>query len=88
MLFFTGEHPRIGALDVCPFVPLWTDTDQESVKLAEDFGTRLAKELDVPVYFYEDCQPAGYRKTLTQIRETQYEGLEDKVCICHAQDFT
>jgi glutamate formiminotransferase/formiminotetrahydrofolate cyclodeaminase len=74
-----GEHPRIGALDVCPFVPVANVTMEECVECAKEFGRRLAEELGVPVYLYEYAQPLEYRKKLPQIREGEYEGLPEKI---------
>jgi len=76
-----GEHPRNGALDVCPFVPVANVTMEECAELARKFGKRLAEELDVPVFLYEEAQtdPAkAYRKALKQIRSGEYEALKDK----------
>lgn len=74
-----GEHPRIGALDVCPFVPVANVTMEECVECAKRFGKRLAEELGVPVYLYEYAQPLEYRKKLPKIREGEYEGLPEKI---------
>ncbi len=74
-----GEHPRIGALDVCPFVPLRGVSIDECVELAKEFGEKLAAEFHVPVYFYECAQKQEHRKTIRQIREMEYEGLQEKV---------
>lgn len=74
-----GEHPRIGALDVCPFVPVSNVTMEECVECAKEFGRRLAEELNVPVYLYEYAQTLEYRKKLSQIREGEYEGLKEKI---------
>lgn len=74
-----GEHPRNGALDVCPFVPVAGVTMEDCVALAKEFGKRLAAELDVPVYLYEEAQPLEYRKQLKQIRKGEYEALRDKL---------
>lgn len=74
-----GEHPRIGALDVCPFVPISNVTMEECVECAKEFGRRLAEELNVPVYLYEYAQTLNYRKKLPQIREGEYEGLKEKI---------
>ena len=83
MIVHVGEHPRIGALDVCPFVPVANITMKECAELAREFGHRLASELGVPVYLYEKAVPESdsydYRRTLPQIREGEYEGLEKKV---------
>ncbi|MCX7909906.1 MAG: glutamate formimidoyltransferase [Ignavibacteria bacterium] len=74
-----GEHPRIGALDVCPFVPVANVSMEECVECSKEFGKRLAEELSVPVYLYEFAQPLEYRKKLPQIREGEYEGLPEKI---------
>ena len=75
----TGEHPRIGAMDVCPFVPVANVTMDECVELANIFGSRLAEELNVPVYLYENAARSDYRKTLPQIREGEYEALPNRI---------
>ncbi|MGQ9820065.1 MAG: glutamate formimidoyltransferase [Candidatus Kapaibacteriales bacterium] len=74
-----GEHPRIGALDVCPFVPIANVTMEECVECSREFGKRLADELSVPVYLYEYAQNLDYRKKLSQIRDGEYEGLKEKI---------
>jgi len=75
----TGEHPRMGALDVCPFVPVANVTMEECVALAKEFGRRCAEELGVPVYLYEHASQQTHRKTLTQIRDGEYEGVAAKI---------
>jgi glutamate formiminotransferase / formiminotetrahydrofolate cyclodeaminase len=70
-----GEHPRMGALDVCPFVPVANVTMAECVVVAETFGRLAAEELGVPIYLYENAARADYRRTLPQIRRGEYEGL-------------
>lgn len=74
-----GEHPRIGALDVCPFVPVSNVTAEDCVECSQLFAQRLAEELTVPVYLYSDSQENQSRKTLPQIRKGEYEGLKEKV---------
>lgn len=74
-----GEHPRMGAMDVCPFIPVSNVTMEECVQCAKEFGRRLAEELDVPVYLYEYASERDYRKTLPQIRAGEYEGLAEKI---------
>lgn len=74
-----GEHPRIGALDVCPFVPVANVTMEDCVECAKEFARRAAEELGIPVYLYEYAQPLEYRKKLSQIREGEYEGLSEKI---------
>jgi len=75
----TGEHHRMGALDVCPFIPVAGVTMEDCVAISKVFGRRLAEELGVPVYLYEASASREYRKTLPQIREGQYEGLPQKI---------
>jgi glutamate formiminotransferase/formiminotetrahydrofolate cyclodeaminase len=74
-----GEHPRLGALDVCPFVPVSGVNMAECVALAREFGRRLAGELGVPVYLYEEAASEAHRKSLRQIRAGEYEGLAEKL---------
>jgi glutamate formiminotransferase / formiminotetrahydrofolate cyclodeaminase len=74
-----GEHPRMGALDVCPFVPVSGVSMAECVAIAEEFGRRLAKELQVPVYLYEEAARQEYRRRLADIRDGEYEGLAEKI---------
>lgn len=74
-----GEHHRMGALDVCPFIPVTGVTMDECVEISKLFGKRLADELGVPVYLYENSAALDYRKKLPQIREGQYEALAQRV---------
>jgi glutamate formiminotransferase/formiminotetrahydrofolate cyclodeaminase len=75
----TGEHPRMGALDVCPFIPVSNVTMDECVELSKEFGKKLADELGVPVFLYEFASIRDYRKKLPDIREGEYEGLPEKI---------
>ncbi|MCA1813748.1 MAG: glutamate formimidoyltransferase [Halobacteriales archaeon] len=74
-----GEHPRIGAVDVVPFVPISGATMEDCVKLAHRLGERLWSELQVPVYFYEAAALREERRNLEAIRKGQYEGLKEAV---------
>jgi glutamate formiminotransferase/formiminotetrahydrofolate cyclodeaminase len=74
-----GEHPRMGALDVCPFVPVSGVDMAECVACAEQFGRRLAEELHVPVFRYEAAARDAHRTSLKQIRAGEYEGLATKL---------
>jgi glutamate formiminotransferase len=74
-----GSHPRIGAVDVIPFVPLQNITMEECVELAHRFGQRYHKETGVPVYFYEEAALKPERKNLEAIRKGQYEVLKKEV---------
>ncbi len=74
-----GEHPRMGATDVVPFVPLGTSTMVEAVRLAERLGERVARELDVPVFLYASAARRPERADLAKVREGGFEGLRDTV---------
>jgi len=74
-----GEHPRFGAMDVCPFVPVSGITMQECVALAQEFGRRLGEELAVPVFLYEHAAKADCRRKLPDVREGEYEGLGERL---------
>ncbi|XP_074728341.1 formimidoyltransferase-cyclodeaminase isoform X3 [Strix uralensis] len=74
----TGEHPRMGALDVCPFVPVMNVSMEECVTCAHIFGQRLAAELGVPVYLYGEAAREESRKALPAIRAGEYEALPEK----------
>ncbi len=74
-----GEHPRMGAMDVCPFVPVSGVTKNDCVECAKEFGRRAAKEIGVPIYLYEFAQDKEYRKKLPQIREGEYEALPQRI---------
>jgi glutamate formiminotransferase/formiminotetrahydrofolate cyclodeaminase len=75
----TGEHPRMGALDVCPFIPVSGVEMEECVALARELGERVAREMNVPVYLYEEAQPQEQRRALRDIRSGEYEGLRQKL---------
>ena len=74
-----GAHSRIGATDVCPFVPLSGVTMADCVALARALGRRVAAELGIPVYFYEEAATRPERRNLATIRTGEYEGLPDKL---------
>ncbi|KYK26519.1 hypothetical protein AYK20_03715 [Thermoplasmatales archaeon SG8-52-1] len=73
-----GEHARMGALDVCPFIPIKGVTDKECVKLSKEFGEKMAKELGVPVFLYAKSATKPDRVRLPDIRKGEYEALEEK----------
>jgi glutamate formiminotransferase/formiminotetrahydrofolate cyclodeaminase len=75
----TGEHPRIGATDVVPFVPLSGCTMEDCVALARRLGERVAGELGIPVYFYEAAATRPDRTNLENLRRGQYEGLKTAI---------
>jgi len=74
-----GEHPRFGAMDVCPFVPVAGITMAECVAVAEKFGRRLGEELGVPVFLYEHAAKQAYRCKLPDVRQGEYEGLAKRL---------
>lgn len=74
-----GEHPRIGAVDVVPFVPIFDSTMAEAVELAKQTGEEIARRFGVPVYLYEEAASAHYRRNLADIRKGEFEGLAEKM---------
>jgi len=72
----TGEHPRLGATDVVPFVPISDITMQECVEIARRLGKRVGSELKIPVYLYEDAATRPERQNLENIRRGEYEALK------------
>lgn len=74
-----GAHPRMGATDVCPFVPISDVTMDECVELSKTLGKRVATELKIPVYLYENAASSPSRRNLADIRSGEYEGLPDKM---------
>jgi glutamate formiminotransferase / formiminotetrahydrofolate cyclodeaminase len=74
-----GEHPRIGSTDVVPFVPIANVTMEECVKLAQDYGRRVATDLNIPIYLYEFAASSPERRNLATIRKGEYEGLAQKL---------
>ncbi len=78
MTVHQGSHPRMGAVDVVPFIPDRDVTTEEAVEIAREFGEYLGS-LGVPVYYYEDAATCEERKSLVKIRKGQYEALEEKM---------
>jgi len=74
-----GEHPRLGATDVCPFVPVEGATLDDCVAIAKRLGRRVADELGIPVYLYEHAATRPERRSLADIRQGEYEGLAAKL---------
>lgn len=74
-----GGHPRLGAVDVVPFVPVEGITMGECADLARAFGRRVGEVLGIPVYLYEEAASRPERKNLATIRKGEYEGLEEKL---------
>ena len=75
----TGEHPRMGAVDVMPFVPIKDATNEECIELSQVVGKRIAEEADLPVFLYEMSATKPARKNLATIRKGQFEGMAEKV---------
>jgi len=73
-----GEHARMGALDVCPFIPIKGVTDDDCIKLSKKFGEKMSKELDVPVFLYAKSAAKPERVRLPDIRKGEYKALEEK----------
>jgi glutamate formiminotransferase/formiminotetrahydrofolate cyclodeaminase len=74
-----GEHPRMGATDVCPLIPVSNITMQETAKYAQELGRRVGEELKIPVYLYEEAQSNKNRSNLSVIRNGEYEGFFKKI---------
>lgn len=74
-----GEHPRMGATDVCPLIPVSGITMDETVTFARRLAERVGRELNIPVYLYDAAQPDKSRSNLAAIRAGEYEGLATKV---------
>jgi len=74
-----GSHPRMGATDVCPFVPVKNITMEECVKIAKEVGEKVGKELGIPIYLYEEAATDLKRQNLATIRSGEYEALDEKL---------
>jgi glutamate formiminotransferase / formiminotetrahydrofolate cyclodeaminase len=74
-----GEHPRMGATDVCPLIPIANITMEETAKYAVKLGKMVGEQLHIPVYFYENAQPDKKRSNLSVIRAGEYEGFFKKI---------
>jgi glutamate formiminotransferase/formiminotetrahydrofolate cyclodeaminase len=74
-----GAHPRLGAVDVCPFVPLQDSSLEECAALARNFGAQIADEFGLPVFLYEAAATNESRKNLAAIRRGEFEGLAEKL---------
>jgi len=74
-----GQHPRMGALDVLPFIPISGVTLQDCVEIAEKVGSKIARELKIPVYLYEAAARKPERKNLENVRRGEFEGLREAI---------
>ena len=75
----SGEHPRFGATDVCPLIPVSNITMEETVRFAHRLGERIGNELGIPGYFYENAATSDDRRDLANVRKGEYEGLSRKL---------
>ncbi|MFN8286249.1 MAG: glutamate formimidoyltransferase [Chitinophagales bacterium] len=75
----SGAHPRFGATDVCPFIPIANATMEDCIACAKKLGERVGKELKIPVYLYEYAASAPHRKNLASVRAGEYEGIAQKI---------
>src|ERR1700709_1735186 len=75
----TGEHPRMGATDVCPLIPISNISMEETAEYARQLAERVGKELKIPAYLYEYAQPDRTRNNLSIIRAGEYEGFFKKI---------
>ena len=74
-----GSHPRMGATDVCPFVPVSGVTTEEAIEISKEVAKRVGEELKIPVYLYEKSAQTPERKNLAIIRQGEYEALPEKL---------
>ncbi len=74
-----GEHPRMGAVDVVPFIPITGTTMEDCIRLARDFGKELGEKLHVPVFLYEEAATTPERRNLADVRAGEFEGLRDQI---------
>ena len=74
-----GEHPRMGAIDVVPFVPVYNVTMEECVKLAHEFAKEFAEKSGVPCFMYEEAATRPDRKNLADVRRGEFEGLKEEI---------
>ena len=75
----TGQHPRMGAVDVIPFVPVKGVTQEEAIELSKEVGKIIGEEIGIPVFLYEDSATAPERQNLAKIRKGQFEGMKEKI---------
>jgi len=75
----SGAHPRMGATDVCPFVPVDGISMEDCVAIANEVGKRIGEELKIPIYLYEEAAKSKERSNLANVRQGEYEGLKDRL---------
>ena len=74
-----GEHPRMGATDVVPFIPISNTTMEECIELSKKLGSKVAQELQIPVYLYEESASRPERVNLADVRKGQFEGIREEI---------
>ena len=74
-----GQHPRMGAVDVVPFIPIRNVTMEEAVALSEEVGKEVAKRYNLPVFLYEKSASAPHRENLAAVRKGEFEGMAEKI---------
>ncbi len=74
-----GQHPRMGAVDVMPFVPIRGITMEETVEFSKELAKELHEKLEIPIFLYEESASETYRKNLATLRKGQFEGMKEKV---------
>ncbi len=77
----TGQHPRMGAVDVIPFIPVKGTTIEECISLSRDVGQEIAEQFDIPVYLYERSAASAKRCNLATIRRGEFEGFTEKILL-------
>jgi glutamate formiminotransferase/formiminotetrahydrofolate cyclodeaminase len=75
----SGAHPRFGATDVCPFIPIANATMEDCIACANELGKRVGNQLNIPVYLYEFAATSAQRKNLASVRAGEYEGIAEKI---------
>ena len=75
----SGEHPRMGATDVCPLVPIKNTTMEECIKYSKILAEKVAQNLDIPIFLYEYSASSEERKNLSNIRSGEFEGMSNKI---------
>ncbi len=74
-----GNHPRLGAIDVVPFIPISGTSMEDCVHISEKYADIVSKKLGIPIYLYENAARFSYRKNLADVRKGEYEGLSEKL---------
>ncbi len=75
----SGAHPRFGATDVCPFIPIANATMEDCIDCANELGKKVGNQLNIPVYLYEFAATSAHRKNLASVRAGEYEGIAEKI---------